>query len=200
MYGLTASAAPVKASFPFATSPRPFRRRCPNVLPRRALAPAACALAAFLVAGCGASSGKVSAGQTVLGAGFQFQAPSGWIITRTASSAAAHDGPVDRIEVVRFALVRAYRPALAAGVSRELDAVAAHLAEQLAGRVVRRSRVELAHASAWSYRIDYGTAKTQEIAFVLEGGTEYELLCRRRVSELATPCGDLFSSFALASG
>jgi hypothetical protein len=121
-------------------------------------------------------------------------------VTRTATATMADDGPLDRVEVTRFALVTAYRPALFHGVARELDAVMARLAKQLSGRVTSRATQSLAGGPARSYRIVYADVKTQEIAFVLAGDSEYQLLCRRLLSESDAPCQQLFQSFALATG
>lgn len=191
-----ASAAPVKVSLPFVMSPLSFRSTFPNVLARSgllALAAGAC------LAGCGGGPSK-PASQTVEGAGFQFQAPASWVVTRSADTTAAVGRGVDRTEVIRFALVRPYRPALFAASARELDGVMARLARQLSGRVVSSATVRLAGGAARSYRVVYGAGRTQEIGFVLSGDREYELLCRRRVSEPDTACVQLFGSFTLASG
>jgi hypothetical protein len=138
-----------------------------------------------------------TASQTVQGEGFQFAAPPGWVVTRESNATSAGSGPVDRVEVLRFTLVKPYRRPLFQKAARELDAVIARLAKQLRGRVVRRATVQLAGAPARSYRIDYGAAKTQEIAFVLRGTSEYELLCRRPTSGAAAPCQQLLQSFVL---
>ena len=103
------------------------------------------------------------------------------------------------MEVVHFQLVKPYRPALFRGASRELDAEIARLAAELEGRVTSRSTETLAGGRARTYRIVYGAAKTQEIAFVLSGDNEYELLCRRLVSQSDTPCRQFFASFAFAN-
>ena len=50
---------------------------------------------------------------------------------------------------------------------------------------------------ARSYRIEYGPGKSQEIAFVLDGQTEYELLCRRPAAEPDARCKAFFASFHL---
>ncbi len=57
--------------------------------------------------------------------------------------------------------------------------------------------MQLAGRRARSYRVDYGAGKTQQIAFVLVGRIEYELLCRRKTTEPEDACKQLFSSFAL---
>ncbi len=150
-----------------------------------------------LLAGCGSAPAK-PASQTVQGDGFQFQAPPSWRVTRTATTVAASRGSVERVEVLRFTLVRVYRPALFSKTTLELDAVIARLAGQLSGRVTSSATVRLASGPARSYRLVYG-ARTQQIAFVLQGPNEYELLCRRRLAQPEAPCQELLASFALAS-
>lgn len=116
---------------------------------------------------------------------------------RKGNSLAATQGAVDRVEVLRFTLQKPFRAALFTAASRELDGVIARIASQLKGRVARRSTVQLAGRRARSYQVDYGASKTEQIAFVLEDLAEYELLCRRKISEPSLPCDGLFSSFAL---
>ena len=118
-------------------------------------------------------------------------------MTRTANDVAAADGPVNRLEVLSFTLEKFYRPALFAAASRELDGDAARLAGELSGHLAARSTTELIGRKARSYRIEYGGGKTQEIVFLLDGKSEFELLCRRPSSASASECAQLFSSFAL---
>lgn len=156
-------------------------------------------LLACLLAGCGSPARPTS--QTVQGDGFAFQAPLGWRVSHSGNGAAASSGTVERIEVLRFTLERSYRPALFAATAHELDGDVDRIAAQLHGRVVDGSTVELAGRRSRSYRLLYGAGKAQEkIAFVLAGDTEFELLCRRRSSQPAASCTQLFQSFALTSG
>ena len=152
-------------------------------------------LLACLIAGCGGSSKPTT--QTVQGDGFGFRAPLAWRVSRGATEAAASSGRIDRIEVLRFRLEESYRPALFPAAARDLDGVIDRLAAQLHGRVVGRATVELAGRKSRSYRLLYGAGRTQEIAFVLEGDSEYELLCRKRTSQPAASCQELFESFTL---
>ena len=131
------------------------------------------------------------------GDGFSYVAPATWTIVRNGSSVAAEDGDVNRIEVVRFTLEKPFRPALFAAAARELDGVAARLAAQLAGKVSSSSTTDVGGRKARSYTIDYGSGKTQEITFVLEGQNEFQLLCRRDASASNNACAQLFSTFAL---
>jgi hypothetical protein len=152
-------------------------------------------LLACILAGCGGSTSAKT--QTVEGDGFSFQAPAGWAVVHKGPSVAAVNGDVDRIEVVRFKLEKPYRPALFGAASRELDGVVGRLAGQLKGKVSGRSTSTLAGRRSRTYTIDYGPGKTQEIAFVLDGQDEFQLLCRRDSSAPNDNCAQLFSTFAL---
>jgi hypothetical protein len=149
----------------------------------------------LILAGCGGSTSAKT--QTVTGEGFRFQAPADWAVERTGPSVAAVDGDVNRVEVLRFTLEKPYRPALFDAAAKELDGVAGRLATQLKGKVSSQSTSELAGRKARSYTIDYGPGKTQEIAFVLEGSNEFQLLCRRPASASNDACAQLFATFAL---
>lgn len=155
-----------------------------------------CLAALSILAGCG-GSGRSDL-QTLRGDGFRFQAPAAWTVLETATSATAKDGAVDELEVLRFRLEKPYRTALFAAAARELDGVIARVAAQLKGRVASRATVLLADRKSRSYRVEYGHGKTQEIAFVLEGQIEYELLCRRPSSQPDATCRAFFASFALS--
>ena len=149
----------------------------------------------LILAGCGGSTSAKT--QTVSGEGFRFDAPAEWTVVRKGQSVAAVDGDVNRVEVLRFKLEKLYRPALFAAAAHELDGVVDRLAGQLAGKVASQSTSKIDGIKARSYTIEYGPGKTQEIAFVLEGQNEFQLLCRRSSSAPNDPCTQLFSTFAL---
>jgi uncharacterized cupredoxin-like copper-binding protein len=152
-------------------------------------------LAVIILAGCGGSGrSKV---QTVTGPGFSFQAPVAWRVATKKTSVIVSNGAVDRLEVLRFRLEKPYRVALFRAVTRELDGVVAKLAAQLKGRVASRATVKIAGRRSRSYRVEYGPGKAQEIAFVLEAQTEYELLCRRPARQPDATCRAFLASFAL---
>jgi hypothetical protein len=153
------------------------------------------ALPIFVLVGCG--GGGSSGGQTLQGDGFHYRAPEAWLVVRKGNSVAASLGSVDRVEVLRFRLLKPYRADRFAAASRELDGVIKQIARQLSGHVASRATVELAGRRARSYRIDYGQNRTEEIAFVLDSLTEYQLLCRRRSVDPNASCQLLFSSFEL---
>ena len=117
-------------------------------------------------------------------------------MSATDRTTAASSGPVNRIEVQTFRLVRPYRAELFAAASRELDAVARNLAVQLRGRVTSRATTEVAGRDARAYRIDFGE-RVDEITFVLDGRREYQLLCRRPAAADGTTCKAFVKSFRL---
>ncbi len=114
----------------------------------------------------------------------------------TSSSAATH-GSVDRVEVMRFALVKTYDPVRFAAAAKELDGDAKSLAAQQQGTLASSATVQAAGGKARSYVIDFD-GKTEQITFVLDGKQEYELVCRRATGDSATPCTTLVSSFTLS--
>jgi hypothetical protein len=134
--------------------------------------------------------------QTVHGNGFTYEAPVGWTIERNDTSTSASSGAVDRLDVSTFTLEKAYRPELFSAVTAELDRAADTLASQLKGKVSESSTIEVDGRKARAYAIDYG-GKTEQIVFVLEGKTEYELLCRRATSASTATCDQLNSTFAV---
>jgi hypothetical protein len=151
-------------------------------------------LALGILAGCGGVRGEGS--QEVRGGGYRFAAPAGWTVTRTPTSAAASSGPVDRVQVQTFRLVRPYRAELFAAASRELDRVADRLAAQLGGRVVTRASLRVADRDGRAYRIEFD-GRVTEITFVLDGRREYELLCRRPAAADGEICRAFVGSFEL---
>jgi hypothetical protein len=157
------------------------------------------ALAAVL--GCAACGGSHAQARVVRSHGFSFQAPHGW---RTADrgttfEVAAPEGP-ELLWVTRLRLLRPYRPALWDGVVPELDRVARSLAAEVSGRVTSSRTVVVAGRRARRYEIRFernGAERVEQIAFVLDGSTEYQLLCRLGSSG-GDVCARFFASFALA--
>ena len=147
---------------------------------------------ALILAGCG--GGGNNNWQQVRGHGFGYSAPAAW----TVSGAAATSGPVDRVEVLVFRLVRPYDPAQRALTVLELDRVASRIAAQLKGAVSSKRSLEVAGLDARSYRIAFA-GKTEEITFALDGQREYQLLCRRPAGASDGPCAELLASFELRS-
>jgi hypothetical protein len=143
---------------------------------------------ACILAGCG-GAGKAN-WQQVHGVNFTFEAPAGWRVAGTAASR----GPIDRVQVNVFRLVHPYKHGEQAAVARELDSVAARLAQQLKGAVVSRRTVTVGSGDARGYAIDHDS-RTEEITFVLQGKREYELLCRRAKGADDSACRKLVASF-----
>jgi len=148
----------------------------------------------LVLAGCG--GGGAGGWQTLSGDGFRFGAPPDWIGTQTSGGLAAAHGPIDRVQVQKFRLVKPYRSTLFAAAGRELDRVTAQVARQLHGHVTAGTTIEVAKMDARSYRVTYGKL-VEEITYVLDGREEYELLCRRAASAGDDVCSRFLRSFAL---
>jgi hypothetical protein len=145
---------------------------------------------ALILAGCGgAASGNW---QQVRGDDFAYNAPGDWTVDGTV----AVNGPVDRVEVRVFRLVRPYDPVRRAATAHELDRVANGIAAQLKGSVSSRRSLEVGGLDARSYAIAFA-GKTEEITFVLHEQREYQLLCRRAAGADDAPCAELLRSFEL---
>ena len=143
---------------------------------------------ALILAGCGgAGNGNW---QQVQGTGFSFQAPAGWKVV----GATASNGPIDRVQVNAFRLIHPYVHAKQVAAARELDSVAARLAQQLKGKVSSRRTLEVHGLDARGYAIDH-KGLTEEFTFVLRGQHEYELLCRRAAGGDDAACRELVLSF-----
>jgi hypothetical protein len=161
----------------------------------------ALALVVLAVAACGGGARP----QEVSGDGFSFSVPGGWHVqkaTRSVTAAPAHGDELLSVYVDR--LQRPYRPALWPRAARELDGVAAGLAEQLdEGRVTARRTVRLAGLPGRSYDLAYlgkGGSLVERIVFLLEQRREYQLLCRWSASSPKpgqAACEGFHATFAL---
>jgi hypothetical protein len=109
-------------------------------------------------------------------------------VTRPAAGVAARRG-AGLVSVSVFPLVKAYDPGKFAAAAKELDGVAARLAQQAGAPLTTRETVTVANRKIRAYR--YGGRR---IGFVLVGKREYQLFCRGA----AKACDLLFSSFTLA--
>jgi len=109
-------------------------------------------------------------------------------VSRPSTGITAHRG-VGLVSVSIFPLVKAYDPAKFAAAAKELDGVAAQLAQQAGTTLTRSETVTVGNRKVRVYR--YGDKR---IGFVLVGKREYQLFCRHA----ATACDLLFSSFTLA--
>lgn len=148
----------------------------------------------LLAAGCGGKSGL----RTMTGDGYSFNAPGRWAVTRGPTAIEAADG-ARVVSVTIFRLKHPFRPALWPRAVRELDGVAAGLADQLRGSSTG-STVTVAGRRARRYDISFergGDTYVERITFVLDGSREYQLLCRYREGDDERPCAALGSSFRL---
>jgi hypothetical protein len=175
-------------------SSRSFRGRYRRLVPTPGRGKPAFLLAVGILAGCGGGGDGKS--QRIQAAAYSFAAPATWVVTRSGETTAASLGSVDRVEVRTFSLVKPYSPDLLAAASRELDGVAAKLAEQLRGRVATRATTRVDGRDARAYTID-SAGRAHEITFVLDGSHEYELLCRRPAASKGAACRQLVRSFRL---
>jgi hypothetical protein len=149
---------------------------------------------AFALAGCGGSAGpKQAAGKRVAAAGFSFEAPAGWPVTRTPASVAAKQGAAI-VSVTTFRLARRFRPALWPQVVTELDRVAQQLAARVHGKVRSAVTRTIARRRARVYEI-VRAGEDERIGFVLNGRREYQLYCRGA----GAACDTLLASFTLAA-
>jgi hypothetical protein len=171
-----------------------FRLLAKPVLPlsnARKLAPLVLAL---VIAGCGGGgSVQQTSGKRVGAAGFSFEAPSGWRVTRTPTSVAARHGKAI-VSVTTFRLVRTYRPALWPKVVPELDRVAEQLAARVHGTVRASMTQTIAGRKARVYDITR-SGEDERIGFVLDGRREYQLYCRAA----GGACDTLLGSFSLSA-
>jgi hypothetical protein len=147
----------------------------------------------FILAACGGSTQPepVSA-RVVAGEGFTVSVPTGWTVRKTEKTLVAQRAG-GLVSVTRYALLKPYVPAKFAAAAKELDGVAATLAERNGGKVTKRETVQVAGRKIRAYSLDT-SGTPMRIGFVLVGKTEYQLVCS---GETRTACGLLFSTFAL---
>jgi hypothetical protein len=154
-------------------------------------------VAAVLAAGCGGSHGGT---RIIAGTGYSFSTPADWTLVRSERSVQLAHG-VQLVSVTRFPLFRAFRPELWSKAVPEMDRSAEGLAADQHGTVTARVTTTVAGQRARRYDIAYelgGKKLTERVGFVLQGKTEYELLCRFAQSKSSSACDTLFSSFRLS--
>jgi hypothetical protein len=147
----------------------------------------------FILAACGGStqSEPVSA-RAVSGPGFTVSVPEGWTVRKTGKNLVATKGN-GLVSVTRFTLIKPYEPAKFQAAAKELDGVAAQLAEQNGGKVTKSETTRVAGRKIRAYTIA-ANGTTMRIGFVLDDKSEYQLVCS---GAARTACDLLFSSFAL---
>ena len=160
--------------------------------------------AVVVTAGCGGGGGggEDAAPQAVRGTGFRFEAPAGWSIVRSGRQVQAAEGgkSLALVAVSRFPLLRRAGEQLSAKVVKELDRVATGVAAQQHGSIATSETTEIAGREARRYDVDYearGKQLVERLAFVLDGKTEYLLLCRFEQDGDTEPCDELLRTFTL---
>jgi len=129
----------------------------------------------------------------VSGPGFTVSVPDGWAVRKSGKTVVATKGN-GLVSVTRFPLVKPYEPSKFEAAAKELDGVAAQLADRNGGELTKRETTEVAGRRIRAYTItSNGTA--MRIGFVLDDKLEYQLVCS---GDARTACDLLFSSFALA--
>jgi hypothetical protein len=144
----------------------------------------------FILSACGDSTQEtVTRGIGVRGDGYSFEIPRGWEVERPHDAVVARHG-ANLVSVTRFPLRKPYDPAQFDETAKELDHLAAQLAQRAGGSLSSSETVEVSGRPVRAYR--YGD---ERIGFVLEGRREYQLYCM----PAAAACDLLFSSFTLAA-
>lgn len=154
-------------------------------------------LSLLTLAGCGGSGPPAL--KVVQGDGYRFSAPADWSVVRSGREVQVSEG-LKLVSVTRYPLLRKYRPELWARVVPELDRAAAQLAGQQNGKVGATQTVTIAGRRARRYDIAYehdGKQLVERLAFVLQGKTEYLLLCRYDRGGDTDACDRLLATFTL---
>jgi plasmid stabilization system protein ParE len=154
--------------------------------------------AVLLLAGCGGGGGGTKE-RVIQGLGYTFAAPAEWKASRTARETRLASG-LNVVSVTRFELARAFRPELWPQVVKELDRAAEAVAARQRGEVVDPQTSTIAGLRARRYDISYerdGKELVERIAFVLQGKTEYLLLCRYEAGGETRACDRLLATFKL---
>lgn len=164
---------------------------------------------AFLAASCGGAAKHVQTSTQIAvhGAGFRFEAPAGWSISRTATAATARSQAAagTLVSATAFTLLKPYSPKLFDRAAKELDRVAANLAAQAHGSLTESATVTVDGERIRAYRLTVhpasGAAYDERIGFVLQGTREYQLLCRAPAgsSDPDGACALLYSTFTTGS-
>lgn len=162
-------------------------------------------LATLILAGCGGDE-PPEPPRVVAGATWRAEVPRSWELERPPRTvvAASPDGP-EAVSVATFRLGRRFEPELWPAAVRELNDVAARLAERLGptGAVERTEDSTVGPHRARTYEIAYerdGVLLTDRVTFVLRGLEQYQLTCRIAVDDPGPgveACERLLGSFRL---
>jgi hypothetical protein len=137
----------------------------------------------------------------VRAAAYEFPAPASWHVLRDGETVTASGGDA-LVSVTVFQLARPYREAQWSRVVAELDGVAARLAERLGATVTERATRTVDGRRARVYSFEGARDGTRRIAFLLDGRSEYQLLCRwpdDGGGDGEAACRQLLAGFALAA-
>jgi hypothetical protein len=175
-----------------------FRLVAPRLIPRPSRCKQALCLAALVlgigsVAGCGGSSAPKAQSQVVTGAGYRFEAPAGWKVTRSPQRVSVEQDS-ELLQVAAFKLAKPYTAKLFARVATELSLRMATVARETSGKVVSSRTVSPAGIKSHAYEVQVGD-HVDEYTFVLAGRREFQLLCRRNASGGVGICKQLVASF-----
>lgn len=126
------------------------------------------------------------------GAGFSFAVPRSWQGSSATGIVAARRGGAS-VSVRTFTLVKRYDPARFAAAAKELDGVAAKLANAAGTTLAEKQTTTVGGERIRAYR--FGSTR---IGFFLRGRREYQLLCRlaRDGTDRDGACALLFASFS----
>jgi len=145
--------------------------------------------------------------RSVAGPGFVFSIPGGWVAKHgrgivVARGSGGADAPL--VSATAYRLARPYSPALFAKAAKELDGVAAKLAQAANGNVTESVTTTVDGQKIRAYRFTAhpaGRPSTDDrVGFVLEGKREFQVLCSAPAGsgDPDGACALLFGTFAAA--
>ena len=160
----------------------------------------------ILASSCGGSSKPASAGasRSVAGPGFAFSIPGSWVAKHGRGTVVARRPDGTLVSATAYKLARPYSPALFAKAAKELDGVAAKLAQASNGTVTQSVTTTVDGQKIRAYRFtarpEGRPASDDRVGFVLEGKREFELLCSAPAGsgDPDGACALLFRTFAAA--
>jgi hypothetical protein len=153
----------------------------------------------FILSACGSSAEpEAPATKAVPGAGFRFDAPAGWRVSRSEDALTARNGSA-LVSVTTYRLLKAYDPARFEAVAGELDRSVKKLVQQADGTLVESRTTDVAGRKVRDYRYVAKGFATR-LGFVFEDKREWQLLCRARAEDDDPDgaCKLLFESFSVA--